>query len=101
MDRWKKFNETKLPSKDKFYSTLNLEDILDDDYAHAINVWNTFNINNLGEYHDLYVKLDTALLADVFENFRNKSIEIDKLDPAYFLTTPGLSWWACLKKNRC
>ena len=86
-------------SRDKFYSTLNLEDISADDYAHAINVWNTFNINNLGEYHDLYVKLDTALLADVFENFRNKSIETHKLDPGYFLTTPGLSWWARLKKQ--
>ena len=96
---WIRFNETELPSKDKFYSKLNLEDISDDDYAHAINVWNTFNISNLGEYHDLYVKLDTALLADVFENFRDKHIEIDKLDPAYFLTTPGLSWWACLKKT--
>ena len=99
MDSWKRFNETELPSKDKFYSTLNLEDISDDDYGHAINVWNTFNINNLGEYHDSYVKLDTALLANVFENFRNKSIEIDKLDPAYFLTTTELSWWACLKKT--
>ena len=94
MDSWKRFNETELLSKDKFYSTLNLEDISDDDYAHAINVWNTFNISNLGEYHDLYVKLVTALLADVFENFRDKHIEIDKLDPAYFLTTPGLSWEA-------
>ena len=88
MDSWKRFNETELPSKDKFYSTLNLEDISDDDYAHAINVWNTFNISNLGEYHDLYVRLDTALLADVFENFRDKHIETDKLDPTYFLTTP-------------
>ena len=95
MDSWKRFNETELLSKDKFYSTLNLEDISDDDYAHAINVWNTFNISNLGEYHDLYVKLDTALPADIFENFRDKHIETDKLDPAYFLTTPGLSWWAC------
>ena len=86
-------------SRDKFYSTLNLEDISADDYAHAINVWNTFNINNLDEYHDLYVKLDTALLAVVFENFSNKSIEIDRLVPTYFLTTPGLSWWACLKKQ--
>ena len=80
-------------------STLNLEDISDDDYAHAVNVWNTFDISNLGEYHDLYVTLDTALLADVFENFRDKHIETDKLDPAYFLTTPGLSWWAYLKKT--
>ena len=68
MDSWKRFNETELPLKDKFYSNLNLEDVSDDDYAHVINVWNTFNISNLGEYHDLYVKLDTALLAD---NFRD------------------------------
>ena len=95
MDSWKRFNETELPSKDKVYSTLNLEDISDDGYAHAINVWNTFNISNLGEYHDLYVKLDTGLPADVFENFRDKH----KLDPAYFLITPGLSWEACLKKT--
>ena len=100
MDSWKRFNETELPSKDKFYSALNLEDNSDDDYAHAINVWNTFNIDNLGEYHDLYVKLDTALIGDIFENFRDKHIETDKLDPAYFLTTPGLSWWSCLKKKR-
>ena len=64
---WKRFNETELSSKDKIYSTLNLEDISDDDYAHVINVWNTFNVNHLGEYHDLYVKLDTALLGDIFE----------------------------------
>ena len=63
--------------------------------AMQINVWNIFNINNLSEYHDLYVKLDTALLADIFENFREKHKETDKLDPAYFLTTPELSWWAC------
>ena len=48
-DSWKRFNETELPSKDKFYSELNLEDISDDDYVHAINVWNTFNISDLGE----------------------------------------------------
>ena len=69
-------------------------------YAHAINVWNTFNISNLCENHDLYVKLDTALLADIFENFIDKHIETDKLDPAYFLTSPGLSWCACLKKKQ-
>ena len=55
MDSWKRFNETDLQSKDKFYSELSLEDISDNDYAHAINVWNTFNISNLGEYHDLYM----------------------------------------------
>ena len=99
IDSRSNFNNTLSPSKDQFYSKLNLEHISDEDYAHAHEVWNTFNIRNLGEYHDLYVKLDTALLADVFENFRDKHIETDKLDPAYFLTTPGLSWWACLKKT--
>ena len=99
MDSWKRFNETELPSKDNFYSPLNQEDISDYHYAHANNVWNTFNISNLCQYHNLYVKVDTALLAAVFENFRDKHIEIDKLDPAYFLTTPGLSWWACLKNT--
>ena len=84
MNIWIIFNETELSSKDKFYSKLNLEDISSDNYAHAINVWNTSSISNLGKYHDLYVRLDTALLADAFENFRDKHIETDKLDPAYF-----------------
>ena len=89
-----------LSSEDKFYSKLNLEDISSDDYAHTINVSDTFNISNLGEYQNLFVKLDTTLLADIFEKFRDKHIETDKLDPAYFLTTQGLSWWARLKKKQ-
>ena len=59
-----------------------------------------FQIKNLVEYHDLYVQCDTFLLADVFENFRNKCIEIYKLDPAHFLSAPGLAWQACLKKTK-
>ena len=55
----------------------------------------SLNISNLAEFHNLYVGLDTALLADVFENFRDKHIETDKLDPVYFLKTLGLSWKAC------
>ena len=59
MDDWERFNETMLPSKESFYSELNLEDITDQDYAHAQNVWNVFEIKNLGEYHDLCVQSDT------------------------------------------
>ena len=62
-------------------------------------IWNTLNIKNLGEYHDLCVQSDTVLLADVFENFRDKCIEIYNLDPDHFLTAPGLAWQACLKKK--
>ena len=53
----------------------------------------------MGEYHDLYVLSDTLLLPDVFENFRDKCIETYELDPAHFLSAPGLAWKACLKKT--
>ena len=84
-----------------FYSKLNLEDITDKVYNHAQKVWEVFEINNLGEYHDLYVECDTLLLAHVFEKFRDTCIEIYGLDPSHFLFAPGLAWQACLKKNKC
>ena len=92
IDSWERFNETELPDKESFYSELNKEGITDEDYAHAQKVWDALNIKNLGEYHDLYVQSDTALLADVFENFRDKCLEIYELDPAHFLSAPGLAW---------
>ena len=65
---------------------------------HAKILYEEFKIN-LGDYHDLYFQSDTLLLADVFENFRNKYIEIYELYPAHFLTAPGLAWQACLKNT--
>ena len=100
MDSWERFNETALPNKKSFYSELNLEDITDKDYAHAQKVFEELNLKNISDYHDLYVQSDTLLLADVFENFRNKCIEIYELDPAHLLSAPGLTWQACLKKTR-
>ena len=85
MDNWERFNETLLPSKESFYSNLNIENIDDIDYRHGNNVFKRFKLNNLGEYDDLYVQSDTLLLADVFENFRNKCLEVYELDPARFL----------------
>ena len=99
MDSWEKFDETSLPDKKAFYSELNLEDISDKDYLHAQKVCDVFEMNNIGDYHDLYVQTDTLLLADVFENFRNRGIEIYGLDPSYFLSAPGLPWQAFLKKQ--
>ena len=84
MDSWKRFNEESLPDKKYFYSELNKEGITHKDYPHAQKVWDTLNIRNLGEYHDLYVRSDTALLADVFESFRDKCLEIYELDPTHF-----------------
>ena len=99
MDSWERFYETSLLDKEAFYSSLNMENITDIDYRHANKVFKEFQLKNLGDYHDLYVQSDTLLLANVFENFRNKCIEIYELDPAHFLSAPGLAWQACLKKT--
>ena len=99
MDSWEKFNETSLPSKEDFYSNLNMEDIDDIDYRHGNNVFKGFKLENLGDYHDLYVQSDTLLLANVFENFRDMCIKVYELDPAYFVSLPELAWQACLKKT--
>ena len=76
-----------------------MENISKIDYAHANNVFKKFDINNLGEYYDLYVRSDTLLLADIFENFRQSCLENYELDPAHFVSLPGLAWQACLKKT--
>ena len=99
MDNWERFDETLLPNREPLYSNLNMEDITDTDYTHANKVFKEFKLKNLGEYHDLYIKSDTLLLADVFENFRNMCIKVYELDPAHFLSAPRLSWQACLKKT--
>ena len=100
MDDWEKSNETLLPEKEDFYSHLNMEDITDVDYAHGERVCKDFEIKHLGEYHDLYVQSDTLFLADVFENFRNMSLEICKLDLSNFYSVPGLAWQAAFKKSK-
>ena len=90
MDSWERLDEKLLPDKEAFYSSLNIEDITDVDYRHAKGVFKSFNNKNLGDYDDLHVQSDTLLLADVFENFRNKT---------NFFSAPGLAWQACLKKT--
>ena len=84
-------------NKKAVYSKLNLKDNADEDYAHAQKVWEVSEINNLGEYHDLYVQSSVLLLDDVFEDFRNKRVEIYELYPAYSLSASRLAWQACLK----
>ena len=75
MDTCERFSEISLPSKEDFYSNLNMEDISDIDYRHANNVVKRFKLENLGDYHDLYIQSDTLLLADVFNNFRDMCIK--------------------------
>ena len=94
-----KLSETQLPPKEQFYSKLNDEDISDEDYGHAQNVWSTFKCQTIRDYHDLYLKSDVLLLADVFENFRKTCLKHYNLDPAHYYTSPGLAWDACLKET--
>ena len=99
MNGIEKFSEQKLPPKEKLFSELNDCGVSDEDYNHAKKVWKKFGIKNLGEYHDLYLKSDVLLLADVFEEFRRNSLENYSLDPAWYYTSPGLSWDALLKHS--
>ena len=76
-----------------------MEDITDADYVHTKRVCEDFEIKHLGEYHDLCLKSDTLLLADVFENFRKMYLKVYEFYPAKFLLAPGLAWEAALKKT--
>ena len=98
MDSWERFNEKLLPSKKDFYSNLNMEDISDIDYKHANNVFKRFKLENLGDYHDLYVQSDTLLLADVFNNFRDISVKEYELDCSLFIIT-WISMASLFKEN--
>ena len=100
MDGWERFNEISLLDKEAFNSKLNLKDCTDKDYAQYKEVVKKFELKNIGDYHNLYVQSNTLLLVDVFENFRDKCIEIWGLDPALSFLAQRLAWQACLKKTR-
>ena len=100
MNSFKKFEDSRLPKKEDFFSVMNNEHITDKEYQHAQNVWNDFGLSSMGEYHDLYLKSDILLLTDVFENFRKACQQYYELDPAHYFTTPGLSWDAMLKMTK-
>ena len=97
MDSIERFEETELPSKESFYSSLNDNHISDEDYEHAKKVCSTFEMKSLEDYHELYNRTDVLLLVDVFENFRDICMAHYELDPAPYHSSPGLAWDACLK----
>ena len=97
MDSFQKFSQTQLPKRDDFYSLLTDEEISDSEYAHAQKVWETFGIENMGQYHDLYLKSDVLLLTDIFENFREQYLDTYGLDPAHYVSLPSSSWDAMQK----
>ena len=97
-DNWEKFNEVLTTEKEDFYSHLNMKNITDADYVHKKRVCNEFKRRYLEDYQDLYVKRNTLLLADVFENFWNMCLKIYGICRACFLSAPGLAWQIALKR---
>ncbi|XP_025420172.1 uncharacterized protein LOC112690378 [Sipha flava] len=94
---WQKLEDITLPSEAHFYSTLKEKHIVDEEYKHALTVWDHFDCKTLGEYNDLYLKIDILLLADVFQNFRDICNSTYGLDPAFYFTAPGFSFDCMLK----
>ena len=66
-------------------------------YLTCNKIWTKFNIKNMGNYHEHYLKKDVLLLADVFEKFISTRLKFYKLDPCHYICSPGLSWDAMLK----
>ena len=97
MNSFDKFNDEHLPSKEQFFSRLTEEDITNDDYNKAKQIWKHFGIKSMGDYHDFYLKTDVLLLTDVFENFRDMCLSYYGLDPVYYYTLPNFAFDAMLK----
>ena len=97
MDSFKRFSENKLRDKSKFFSSLKDESINEKDYQRANNIWNMFKIKSMSDCHDLYLKTDVLLLADVFEKFIQTCLDYFELDPCHYFSSPGLSWHAMSK----
>lgn len=100
MDSKERYNETKLPAIECFYSRLNNETVKPEEYENAEAIWKAFNIKTMREFTQFYNKIDVLLLADIMENFRELSLETYKLDPAWYFTTPGFAWDAMLRKTQ-
>ena len=89
-----------LPSKEKFYSFLTDRKISDKEYEHDFNVLKKFEMKTKKDYHDLYLKCDVLLLADVIVKFRNKSLKSYGLFPSHYLSAPALSWESMFKMTK-
>ena len=103
MNSFKRFGEEKLPDKGCFYSSVkdgttgeNGEKldgrISDKDNLTCIKIWNEFNLKNMGDYHNHYLKKDVLLLVDVFEKLIDTYLKFYGLDPCHYFSSPGLSW---------
>ena len=98
-DIFSKHHELRLPPREAFYSQLKNESISEEDYQHALNVWRVFKVKSFEEYHDLYLKTDILLLADVCEAHKQLAMKWYGLNPFWYITTPSFAWRAMLKNT--
>ena len=91
MDRFEKFSEDKVPNKCKFFSSLKDQCIIEKDCLAPIDVWNVFKMNTKSDYHDLHLKTEVLLVADVFKKFVSTCLDYYGLDPCHYFSRPGLS----------
>ena len=84
MDSFERFEETELPPQSAFFNKLSRDSCSAVDYAHAVRVWDAFECETMGDYHDGYLQLDVLLLTDLFEKFRKTRLSYYKLDPAHY-----------------
>ena len=96
---FEKFDQSCLPGKECFFSSLKGKGISEDEYLRACRVWDVFSMKTFGEYHDLYLKCDVLLLCDVFEKFIDVCLEYYGLDPCHYFSSLGLAWDAMLKMS--
>lgn len=101
VNSFSRFFDKQLPPIEEFQNRLRNEPCKPEDYAHAQTVWREFGCQTFKDYHDLYLKADVLLLADVFEAFRDVCLKNYELDPAYYVSAPHLSWDAMLKSTGC
>ena len=97
MDSFARFDESRLPSQDAFFSKLSDSPCSDTEYVHATQVWAAFGCESMADYHDIYLKCDVLLLADFFEKFRASCLVHYSLDAVHYYTAPGLAWDAALR----
>ena len=89
---FKKLKESKLPDIDKFFSSLKDCGISEKEYQRHLDVWKMFEIKNLGQHHNLYLKTDVLLFCDVFGKFINVCLKYYNLDACHYFSSPRLSW---------
>jgi hypothetical protein len=92
---------TKLPKRKDFYSMLSEKTISEHDHEFASKVWKKFECQNLLDYTEIYCKIDTILLAEIFQKFRKDMIKFSGLDPAKYISLPSFSFDSMMKITKC